>query len=335
MSEKKENALILIDDLLSHKKYPTFEDIQTHLERHMLNHSQKSVYRYLKELKDLNAPIFRDPITGKYSYTIETYRLKNNLIAPKDQIKIVSQLKSLLESIKDTPVYDQAHKLLSDMTTVYTDTEIDDYLSKEETKMDLDSDKVIFLGPPIADLNKDVWDAIYTAIHKRQIITFTYQSMSKNKPEKRIAAPYQLIFDDGNWNVWCLDCRLNEKRTFTVSEMKDFSLLDGRPNAFEIPDDFDFREKTLGAFGCYTTDNWIEYKFKLTGYAKRHASNRSFGKDQTITENDDNSITLTFTSNQDVPVLAWALKWGAECTVLEPEPFRKKWREQIKLMSNL
>ena len=335
MSEKKENALILIDDLLSHKKNPTFEDIQTQLARHMLNHSQKSVYRYLKELKAHNAPIYRDPVTRKYSYTIETYRLKNNRITPKDQIRIASQIKSLLEVIKDTPVYDQAYKLLSDMTTVYEDTEIDDYLSKAETKMDLDFDKVIFLGPPIANLDKEIWNSIYTAIHKRQIITFTYKSMSKKNEEKRIAAPFQLIFDDGNWNVRCYDYNVKDFRMFTVSEIKDFSLYDKRNNAFEIPENFDFRNITTGAFGCYATDNWIEYKFKLTGYAKRHASNRIFGKAQTITGVDDNSIILQFTSNQDVPILAWALKWGSECTVLGPEPFVKKWKDQIKLMSHL
>lgn len=335
MSEKKENALILIDDLLAHKKHPTFEQIQTELQRHLLNHSQKSVYRYLTELKKHNAPIYRDSVTGEYSYTIETYRLKNNRITPRDQIRIASQVKSLLEIIKDTPVYDQAYKLLSDMTTVYEDTEIDDYLSKAETKMDLDSDKVIFLGPPIANMDKEVWNSIYTAIHKKQIITFTYKSMSKKTEEKRIAAPYQLIFDDGNWNVRCYDYNVKDFRMFTVSEMKNFALYDGRKNAFEVPANFDFRKETTGAFGCYATENWIEYKFKLTGYAKRHASNRIFGTNQTIINLDNNSILLTFTSNQDVPILAWALKWGSECTVLAPEPFVKKWKEQIRLMSNL
>lgn len=333
MSEKKDNALKLIDDLLAHKKYPTFEDIQIHLERHMLNHSQKSVYRYLQELKKNNAPIYRDPITGKYSYYIETYRLKNNRITPKDQIRIASQVKSLLEMIKDTPVYDQAYKLLTDMTTVYSDTEIDDYLCKEEVKMDLDSDTVIFLGPPIANMNKDIWDTIYTAIHKKQIITFTYQSMSKKTPEKRVVAPYQLIFDDGNWNVRCYDYKAKDKRMFTVSEMKDFSLYDGHSNAFEVPDDFDFRKETPGAFGCYATKEWDEYKFRLTGYAKRYAKGRIFGNNQTILENSDGSITVSFTSNQYIPILTRVLGWGKECTVLEPQKLIEDWKSNIKAMS--
>lgn len=333
MSEKKENALKLIDDLLAHKKYPTFEEIQIQLARHMLNHSQKSVYRYLHELKKNNAPIYRDPITGKYSYYIETYRLKNNRITPKDQIRIASQVKSLLEMIKDTPIYDQAYKLLTDMTTIYSDTEIDDYLCKEEVKMDLDSDTVIFLGPPIANMDKEIWDIIYTAIHKKQIITFTYQSMSKKTPEKRIVAPYQLIFDDGKWNIRCYDYKAKDKRIFTVSEMTDFSLYDGRSNAFEIPDDFDFRKETPGTFGCWTSKEWNEYKLNLIGYAKRYAKGRIFGTNQTIVENKDGSITITFTSNQEAPILTRALGWGKECIVLGPQKLIDKWKENIIAMN--
>ena len=72
--------------------------------------------------------------------------------------------------------------------------------------------------------------------------------MSKNVPEKRIVAPYQLIFDEGNWNVRCYDYKAKDKRLFTVSEMKNFSLYDGRTNAFEIPDDFDFIGSDAYAF---------------------------------------------------------------------------------------
>ena len=97
----------------------------------------------------------------------------------------------------------------------------------------------------------------------------------------------------------------------------------------EIPIDFDFRNETNGAFGCYITHKWVDYKFKLTGYAKRYAKNRIFGKNQTIQDNTDGSILLTFTSNQDVPILKKVLGWGKECTVLSPQDFVEKWKHQI------
>ncbi len=184
-------------------------------------------------------------------------------------------------------------------------------------------------------MDKDIWDVIYTAIHKKQIITFSYQSMSKKTPERRVVAPYQLIFDDGNWDVRCYDYTAKDKRIFTVSEMKDFSLLDGKPNAFEVPPDFDFRKETTGAFGCFTSELWDEYKFKLSGYAKRYAKGRIFGLNQVIIENTDNSITLTFTSNQYTPILTWALGWGKDCVILEPQKLVTEWKEQIKAMNQI
>lgn len=337
MSEAKLNGIYLISDLLEHNKRPTFKDIQTALSRHCLRASQKTVYRYLSELKKMGAPLDKDPATGEYFYKIETFRLKAGVMSSQEQIKVAGLVKNLLSLIKDSPIYDEAEHLLSDLTTIFTDSYHDDYLSKNETKMEFDSDKVIFLGPPVGNLNKEIWDAIYSAIHNKQLIKFSYQSMKRTQPEVRIVQPWQLIFDDGNWNVWGYSYHVKEPRMFTISEMHDFSLYDGKKSAFEVPDNFDFRKTTPGAFGCYSTKEWKEYKFKLTGYAKRHVKNRRFGENQHIEEtgDSDNSIILTFTSNQEVPILTKALGWGKECTVLAPSDFVESWRENIRLMQKI
>lgn len=312
MNEAKLNGIYLISDLLEHNKRPTFKDIQTALSRHCLRASQKTVYRYLSELKKMGAPLDKDPATGEYFYKIETFRLKAGVMSSQEQIKLAGLVKNLLSLIKDSPIYDEAEHLLSDLTTIFTDSYHDDYLSKNETKMEFDSDKVIFLGPPVGNLNKEIWDAIYSAIHNKQLIKFSYQSMKRTQPEVRIVQPWQLIFDDGNWNVWGYSYHVKEPRMFTISEMHDFSLYDGKKSAFKVPDNFDFRKTTPGAFGCYSTKEWKEYKFKLTGYAKRHVKNRRFGENQHIEEtgDSDNSIILTFTSKPRGPYFNKSFRLG-------------------------
>ena len=84
------------------------------------------------------------------------------------------------------------------------------------------------------------------------------QHLTDDKPKPRRVQPWQLIFDNGNWNLHALDVAKNARRRYTLSEIKNLTLT---KDVFTLPKDYDFRKMTRGSFGCLCDKNYENYNF--------------------------------------------------------------------------
>ena len=157
----------------------------------------------------------------------------------------------------------------------------------------------------------------------------------KQKSETYKVQPFQLIFDNGIWEVWsnCLKKNHEGMKLFNLSRISSVHILE-LAEKFVLPNNYNFSSSVSGNFGCYNDQNPQVYKIKFDkkSYAWLYSRDRIWGKNQTIEETKDGYI-LSFEASQDKPILRWVLGWGNEVTPLEPPELVENWKQKIAKMT--
>lgn len=337
MQNNQYKRLLFIDNIISSGLKPTWKGLIALLQDANFKTSRASVFRDLKDLKEqFHAPLCTNE-NGGYYYREATFRIPA-LLTSEEQIEAAKIMRNLLETLKGSTIYDDAVQVFDTLSTTIPLSE--NFRSNESKskfgtdQIDNIQERIIFLGVPNVELAPSVWRFVYSAIQKNQIIVFNYRTVSQKQDVQHAVAPYQLIFENGNWNLWGFEYKSKKRLLFTLSQMKDLHLHSQKGETFEfsLPKDFDFRETTPATFGCYTTPFFETYKINLKNYAARYAKNRIWGNEQNITETND-GITLEFESNQYEPILRWVLSWSEDAIPLEPERLVKDWKAHIQKMA--
>ena len=295
--------------------------------------SYQNLYKWLPD--ELNEYCVEKDSEGKYFYN-NTYAEQSKIsqeidktelseAQKKEQISIIS---SFLDSIKDSPVYEKAKE----------------FLTKEEAKLQsfrntntnsANYSRILFMGAPEADIKNEIWDKIYKAMGTNAVLQIEYTSEGKTKSETYKVQPYQLIFDNGIWELWayCLRQKHEGMRLFNLSRISSVGILE-LAGKFVLPKNYTFKNFVVGNFGCFNDENPQIYKIKFhkNSYAWLYSKNRIWGAKQTIEECDDGYI-LSFEASQFKPILRWILGWGKDAEPLEPAELVKCWKEEVLEMA--
>ena len=295
--------------------------------------SYQNLYKWLPD--ELNEYCVEKDSEGKYFYN-NTYAEQSKIsqeidktelseAQKKEQISIIS---SFLDSIKDSPVYEKAKE----------------FLTKEEAKLQsfrntntnsANYSRILFMGAPEADIKNEIWDKIYKAMGTNAVLQIEYTSEGKTKSETYKVQPYQLIFDNGIWELWayCLRQKHEGMRLFNLSRISSVGILE-LAGKFVLPKNYTFKNFVVGNFGCFNDENPQIYKIKFhkNSYAWLYSKNRIWGAKQTIEECDDGYI-LSFEASQFKPIFRWILGWGKDAEPLEPADLVKCWKDTVLEMA--
>ncbi|MBO4546212.1 MAG: WYL domain-containing protein [Treponema sp.] len=296
--------------------------------------SKSSFFRDIEELQEkYQAPIDTDFETNGYFYTDPKYRLPR-FYTDENAAKAARLIKTLMDRVKGNPLYKEAQEVFESLATESRDLSIENIRIKNKP----DNDRIIFVGAPNKDIPAETWRLLDKALQENLVITFDYQSLTDKKPSKRRVQPWQLIYDNGNWNLHALDVIKNGRRRYSLSEMKNIQLT---KEVFRLPKDYDFRKMTMGSFGCMCHDQKLDYKIHLHGYAARISKNRVWGEGQTIVPDkknpgpDGDGIILSFTSNQLFSIRRWVWQWAGEAFPIAPKELVDDWLERRKAVNAL
>lgn len=296
--------------------------------------SKSQFFRDIGELQEkYQAPIDTDFETSGYFYTDPKYRLPR-FYTDQNAAKAARLIKTLMDRVKGNPLYKEAQEVFESLAIESRDLSIENIKISKKS----DNDRIIFVGAPNKDIPAETWRLIDKALQENLVITFDYKSLTDTKPKKRRVQPWQLIYDNGNWNLHALDVIKNGRRRYSLSEMKNIQLT---KEVFRLPKDYDFRKMTMGSFGCMCHDTKLDYKIHLHGYAARVSKNRVWGENQTITPDkknpgpDGDGIILSFTSNQLFAIQSWVWKWAGEAWPIEPKELVDDWKERRKRVNEV
>ena len=323
----------IIGALKTGKKHLAMKDISELLIRNGLGKgtSISNLYKWLPV--ELNKKNVKKDSDGKFYYE-STYGEQSRIThainkielsesQKKEQISIIS---SFLDSIKDSPVYEKAK----------------DFLTNEEKKLKSFDDtnsanysRILFMGAPAANINKENWDKIYKSMDTNSVLQIEYTAEGKSKSEIYKVQPYQLIFDNGIWELWayCLRKKHEGMKLFNLSRISRVSILE-LAEKFVLPENYSFKNSVVGNFGCFDDENPQNYKIKFSkgSYAWLYSKDRIWGDNQTIEEVDDGYI-LSFEASQSKPILRWILGWGKDAEPLEPASLVKYWKDSVQEMA--
>jgi len=335
----KYERILFIDELISSGNRPNQTEIIQALRKKCGSIDRTTVWRDLKDLETkFHAPLdiqeYVDS-TGKrkkgYIYTEPKFRVPA-MFSSGDKIKSAQVMIHLLDNIKGSPLYDEVVNVFKELGT---EAPVID--SKGGAHFSIDSaERIIFIGSPCVEVQKEIWDILKKSLQDNKIIKFDY------KNSERTVAPYQLIFNKGNWNLWCYDYTKKDRRLFHISEMENIHFKSEKEKEYVLPKDFDFRLLTPGYFGTYLSKDKCLIKVHMKGFSAQYASCRQWGENQTINYLSNGEIELSFETNQfnlsdnnamqGGPILTWILGCGDEAIPLEPQKLVEIWRKKIKLM---
>jgi predicted DNA-binding transcriptional regulator YafY len=311
------SRVYFIDREIASGKYPNVNDLANEY-----GVGTATIYRDIDYMRImLNAPIEYSAKERGWYYSEKTFRLPARFAAANDMLAL-GMAKSLVSLYKDTPLYESAIRLLNDITAPLSPDDNDD---GERAAW---YEKRIIV-PPVASspVNSETWDVIVDAMRENKIITFEYKGYVDNNYKTRLVRPYQLLFDTGVWFLYGYAEERSAIRIFYLSRMKHVSLTN---ETFKLPKDFDYCAQNEGSyFGIFAGEK-KRFKIAFDAFAAKSIQDRLWAKDQKITElENDEGITIEFTSTQYGKVLSWVLSFGSEASPIEPPELVEQWKENI------
>ena len=91
-----------------------------------------------------------------------------------------------------------------------------------------------------------------------------------------------------------------------------------------------------GNFRRYIGKEMLHCKLKITSEKTlNYIKTYNWTEDQKFEKQEDGSTIMTFTSNQDYPILGWVLSHGMYVQPLEPEWLVNEWEKNVKQMARL
>ncbi|MCR5436997.1 MAG: WYL domain-containing protein [Treponema sp.] len=324
-----------IDELIASGRKLKWNEIISELQnKYDLKTSRNTFFRDINDLAEkYNAPIDVDSENNGYFYTDPLYRLPR-LYTDENAAKAAKLIKTLMDMVKGNPMYKEAQEVFESLSIENHDLSIENIKINKKP----DNDRIIFVGAPNKEIPAETWRIIDNALKSNLVITFDYQSLTDDKPKHRRVQPWQLIFDNGNWNLHGLDVVKNDRRRYTLSEIKNLQLMN---DVFILPKDYDFRKMTRGSFGCLYDKNFENYKIHLHGYPARYAKKSVWGENQTIEKDTkhpgpkNDGIILSFRSNQREAIWTWVWKWADEAWPIEPKELVEDWKQKRERINKM
>ena len=312
--------ILKIDYMISQGNYPSVDDFARET-----GYSIPTINRDLRDLRmkfGAEDILQYDKVQKGFYYTRPSFRIPAMLTSEK-QLIAASLMTKLLELIKNTPVYKKAIEVFNSLSD-----NIDENTKLNAKKL---SNRILFLGMDPVKIDDEIWTKLEEALANNNYIRFDYL----NYDRKFVVQPWQLIYSEGMWSLYAYNQNpeIKEVRFFNLPGIKNLELL---KDTFKLPQDFEYTKRAKGNFRRYIGKETWNYKLKITSdKTLNYIKTYNWAEDQKFEQQEDGSTIISFTSNQEYPILGWTLSHGMYVQPLEPEWLVEKWKANVKEMAVL
>jgi len=263
--------------------------------------STRTIYRDVDVLSSAGVPIYTDKGKGGGISLLEDYTLNKTLLSKTESEGLILALKTM--SATDYP---ESNALLEKLGSIFKSNMAHDWI---EVEFESWSSKV----------NEDnkfgkIRDAIINSIG----INFDYVNGNGVK-SNRNAEPVKLIFNAYTWYLIAYCHNRNEHRMFRLSRIKNVQLTDGH-----------FPKRPISEEEKQVNLNAPLVKIKMRCNEK--VLNRLYDtfNEQFIHRNDDGTFDLTVEIPDEEWIYGYALSFGNNAEILEPEHIREEVKKRAK-----
>lgn len=314
-------------DVLSRTGGATIEELAEELAV-----DRRTVYRIRETLEELNFPLYEDGsnLDGK-----KRFRFDDNYLKKLPNLNVPELRLSLSELI--------AIYFLRGNGRLFRGTEIEHNIEAAFSKLDAfvpdglskSLEKVKTLFVPAAKFAKDYRDkeeiisSLTDAVFRQVTCLVEYHSFHDDKLKCFKIDPLRFFERDGGLYLFVRATSFGHIRVLAVERIQKLTLSDA---VFDYPEDFDPDALLDGAFSIIY-DEPLEVKIIFSPVVARYIKERTWAKEQKLTEEEDGSVTLEMKTSGWIDVKKWVLSFGAEALVLAPDDLREEVKGEIeKLM---
>ena len=181
---------------------------------------------------------------------------------------------------------------------------------------------------PRESLEKGLLSLVRDAIATCRMIEFDYLSQGTGRRSRQRVQPYGVLYGNRAFLVGQTDWA-DDTRLWRLANVSEARITD---EAFERDPAFDLRRYAERSFGTFQEES-IEVALRFEADATPDAKAFQFHPDQTVSENDDGSLTVRFTAG-GINEMCWHLvTWGESVTVERPASLRRRLAEMCAALA--
>lgn len=303
--------IMKIDQSIINGEYPNVNKLN---KKYGWNLSRSTIGRYIEILKnDYDAPIEYDFQKNGYYYTDPTFYLQRVMLN-EGELLTLSTILPLLEQYKNTPLEKTYRDLMMKLMKMLPDSiTVDSALINNE---------VHFISDPITKLEEGVFENTLKATKLHCTLQMEYKTAQNTEYEQRLFDPYHMICQKGSWYVLGYSYHAEAVRLYAMPRIRNCKVTEKK---FTIPKDFKLEnhiDVQMGAWGNSGERFKVEIEF-VKGL-KTYVMERTWHDGQTLKENKDGSVYLSFETNQLGQVAAWVMSFTGGAKVLNPPELKNR-----------
>ncbi len=307
------NYLMKIDQSIRNGEYPNANKLN---KKFGTKFSRSTFGRYIRTLRDdYEAPVEFDYQKNGYYYTDNTFYIQQVMLK-EGELLTLSTILPLLEQYKNTPLEESYRNLMTKLIEMMPENiTIDSALINNE---------VHFISDPITTFEDGVFENVLKATKLHQTLNMEYKTARDSDFQERLFDPYHIICQKGSWYLLGYSHHSQAIRLYAMPRMRNCVITKDK---FSIPKDFkleDHIDVQMGVWGNSGEQYKVEIEFVKD--LKTYVMERTWHKGQTIRENPDGTVYLSFETNQLDQTASWIMSFTGGAKALNPP----KLKEQIK-----
>lgn len=162
-------------------------------------------------------------------------------------------------------------------------------------------------------------------------VTLTYHSGGTGEPSTYQVDPYTMIYYKGGLYLLGYAHNRLALRTFAIERIDRVEMGKER---FEMPAGFTPEDQLQGAFGI-VDEEVMQVSVRFSPVIAHTVRDRLWHPSQTVVEEGDGSVLLSFTAGGKMEILSWLLSYGRHAELLAPLELRSEVRLIVTEMARL
>lgn len=308
----------IIQSLIAARIGKSAAEIADQLECH-----PRTVYRDLQALQAAGFPIYTERADGKSLWRmLENARRPAPLPLTLPELMAIHCSRELMKVFAGTPFYDSLESLLHKVQATLPD-ESRAFLATIE-------DTFHFGMKPRKNYAafKEIIQRVGDAAVRKTSIEVLYYTMSRKRESWRKLDPYRVWFFNGTFYLIGFCHLRGEVRVFVLDRIK---ALQETQEPFELAADFNFDQFVKASFGVFQGDP-IRVKVRFSAEVAGYIQENIWHEEQTIHPQADGSVVFAAEVAGVEEIKHWIMGWGANATVLEPQPLRDAIKREVERM---
>ena len=275
--------------------------------RNELEISERTVHRYMDDLRVGGFPILFDKQSGTYRFA-EKYHLKRINLSVEEMLTI-ALAKNMLKNA-GSGMEDSLNSIESKLANKKTD------LPKH----------IIFSTPTFTEETSAHFEKLNTAITENSRIEMEYHPLHEKKKSERKVDPQYLFFHDGFWYMRGYCHYVEGDRTFALDRIRSINVLDEH----FIPKRKSPEDELAMSFGAWVDGEPTEVVVRIDPMLREAVLRKKWIKNQTEKDLEDGSVELTFQVKGFGGIKRWIYGWLPFIEVIRPKDLRDEVRDALK-----